>query len=101
MSPSRRSAASPLPVDAPDGTPAVAVVPLARATVTVRVGRPRESRISSAVTSVILCIPIDTDDGAVTAAPLQFLVESRTHRPYGNRRNARNARRARRGPPPE
>ena len=47
-SPSRRSTASRDPVDAPDGTPARACVPSASRTVTASVGRPRESRISSA-----------------------------------------------------
>ena len=47
-SPSRRSTASRDPVDAPDGTPARAVVPSASRTDTASVGRPRESRISSA-----------------------------------------------------
>src|SRR6185312_1065343 len=47
-SPSRRSTASREPVEAPDGTPARAAVPSASRTVTARVGRPRESRISRA-----------------------------------------------------
>ena len=51
LSPSRSSTASRDPVDAPDGTPARAVVPSASRTVTARVGRARESRISSAVRS--------------------------------------------------
>src|SRR5664279_5544309 len=53
LSPSRSSTASRDPVDAPDGTPARAVVPSARVTVTARVGPPRESRISTACTAVI------------------------------------------------
>ena len=48
LSPSRSSTASRDPVDAPDGTPARAVVPSASLTVTASVGRARESRISSA-----------------------------------------------------
>jgi hypothetical protein len=48
LSPSRSSTASRDPVDAPEGTPARAVVPSASRTVTASVGRPRESRISSA-----------------------------------------------------
>jgi len=52
-SPSRSSTASPDPVDAPEGTPARAMVPSARVAVTDRVGRPRESRISTACTAVI------------------------------------------------
>ena len=51
-SPSRSSTASLDPVEAPDGTPARAIVPSPSATVTVRVGRPRESRISRACTAV-------------------------------------------------
>jgi len=47
-SPSRSSTASRVPVDAPEGTPASATVPSARLTVTVRVGRPRESNTSIA-----------------------------------------------------
>ncbi len=47
-SPSRRSTASREPVEAPDGTPARAAAPSASRTVTARVGRPRESRISRA-----------------------------------------------------
>ena len=50
-SPSRRSTASPLPVEAPDGTPARPLVPSEKVTATCSVGRPRESRISSADTS--------------------------------------------------
>ena len=53
-SPSRRSTASRDPVEAPDGTPARAVVPSASRTVTASVGRPRESRISSADRSATL-----------------------------------------------
>ena len=48
LSPSRSSTASRDPVDAPEGTPALAVLPSASVTVTASVGRPRESRISSA-----------------------------------------------------
>ena len=51
-SPSRRSTASRDPVDAPEGTRALAVVPSPSRTVTASVGRPRESRISSADRSV-------------------------------------------------
>lgn len=51
LSPSRSSTASRDPVDAPEGTPARAVVPSARVTVTARVGPPRESRISTACTA--------------------------------------------------
>src|SRR6185437_12254844 len=47
-SPSRRSTASREPVEAPDGTPARAAAPSESRTVTASVGRPRESRISSA-----------------------------------------------------
>jgi len=47
-SPSRRSTASRDPIDAPDGTPARAAVPSPSRAVTASVGRPRESRISSA-----------------------------------------------------
>ena len=50
-SPSRRSMASLDPVEAPDGTPARAIVPSPSRTVTASVGRPRESRISSADSS--------------------------------------------------
>src|SRR5665647_900687 len=53
VSPSRSSTASRVPVEAPDGTPATAVVPSASVSVVCRVGRPRESRISRAETPVI------------------------------------------------
>ena len=39
-----------MPVDAPEGTPAEAVMPFDRPTVTDTVGFPRESRISNALT---------------------------------------------------
>ena len=51
VSPSRSSTASRDPVEAPEGTPARAVVPSASCIVTASVGRPRESRISSAARS--------------------------------------------------
>src|SRR5581483_10150158 len=47
-SPSRSSTGSRRPGDAPEGTPAQPVAPPSRPTVTDRVGRPRESRISRA-----------------------------------------------------
>ncbi len=53
-SPSRRSSASWMPVDAPDGTAAEPVAPPSRVTVTVIVGLPRESRISRAWTEAIV-----------------------------------------------
>jgi len=53
LSPSRNSTASRVPVEAPDGTPASARVPSPRVTSTARVGRPRESRISRALTLLI------------------------------------------------
>jgi len=52
LSPSRSSTASRDPVDAPDGTPARALVPSPSVTLTASVGRARESRISSADNSV-------------------------------------------------
>jgi hypothetical protein len=45
-----------MPVDAPEGTPAEAVMPFDRLTVTETVGLPRESRISTALTSWMLFI---------------------------------------------
>src|SRR5277367_6757042 len=45
-----------MPVDAPEGTLAEAVMPLFRATLTMTVGLPRESSISNAVMFCILVI---------------------------------------------
>ena len=54
-----------LPVDAPEGTLAVAVTPFARVTVTANVGLPRESKISSAWSFVIsdMMIPLSRPRG--------------------------------------
>jgi hypothetical protein len=45
-----------MPVDAPEGTEAEAVMPLFKATLTMTVGLPRESSISSAVMFCIFVI---------------------------------------------
>jgi hypothetical protein len=56
LSPSRRSTASKAPVEAPEGTPARAIVPSSSATSTSTVGLPRESRISRAPTASMLAM---------------------------------------------
>ena len=66
-SPSRRSTASREPVEAPEGTPARAVVPSASRTVTASVGRPRESRISSADRSATSNVPSSAPFGQLAA----------------------------------
>jgi hypothetical protein len=55
-SPSRSSTASFSPVDAPEGTDALAVMPLSSAMCTRTVGFPRESNISKAKSEAILLI---------------------------------------------
>src|SRR5262245_57648997 len=55
-SPSRRSSASCVPVDAPDGTDARPTVPSASSTSTSTVGWPRESRISRARISSMIAM---------------------------------------------
>ena len=56
LSPSRSSVASCSPVDAPEGTAALPTKPDESSTSTSTVGFPRESRISLALTSVIIFI---------------------------------------------
>ena len=90
LSPSRSSSASLIPVDAPDGTRALPLAPVASSTSTCKVGFPRESRISKAFRLVIADInSLETEkNGRGTAAWRTLAAGHADRRPQPQRTTA-------------